>query len=158
MLCAVYAEPVCNSTITQTFMFTYQASKQTAGDQPCVCNSLLYSANTADQGSDADTTQSVLDSSPANSTLKHLSFSLFGLSCNSDGIAIELNGAAFGVLHPADFDCACGAQCVNKTLSVDFPMMDTPYLIGQVNNWTILDDSDYTLFTNATLQVESCLL
>ena len=122
-----------------------------------MCGSQVYSGNTANQDSDSDTTQSFLDTSPANSQLQHLSFSLFGLSCNSGDMAMELNGASFAELPPADFDCACGAQCVNKTSDTDFPVPNNPYLIGQVNTWTIADDNDYTLFTNATLQVKSCV-
>jgi len=149
------AENVCDSTYTQTFQFSYQANKQLVGEQPCVCGSLAYSANTP--GSDADASQAFLDSSPANSTLKYLSFSLLGLSCNSGGIGLLLNGFPLGQLPAADFDCACGAQCVTKAFTAAFPEANNPYQIGQVNSWTLADDADYTLFTNATLQVVNCL-
>ena len=135
----------------------YKASKQAAGDQPCICDSLSYSANTPDQGSNADTTQSVQDSAPANASVTQISFALFGVSCNSDDMAVQLNGVQIGVLPAADFDCACGAQCVTKSLTTDFTGLQSPYLTGQVNNVTVADDLDYTLFTNGTMQVQTCL-
>ena len=89
--------------------------------------------------------------------MTRISFSLFGVSCNSDDMVVQLNGIQVGVLPAADFDCACGAQCVTKTFTTDYTGLQSPYRTGQVNNVTIIDDSDYTLFTNGTMQVQTCL-
>ena len=72
-------------------------------------------------------------------------------------MAVQLNGVQVGVLPAADFDCACGAQCVTKSVTTDFTGLQSPYRTGQINNVTIVDDADYTLFTNATMQVQTCL-
>lgn len=102
-------------------------------------------------------TQSLQDSAPANSTVTRISFSLFGVSCNSDDMTVQLNGVQIGVLPAADFNCACGAQCVTKSFTSDFSGSESPYLTGQINNVTVADDLDYTLFTNGTMQVQTCL-
>lgn len=150
-------QAICNSTYVQTFPFTYQANKQAVGDQPCICDSYSYSANTQVQNSDADVTQSLQDNSPSNSSVTRISFFLFGVSCNSDDMVVQLNGIQVGVLPAAEFDCACGAQCVTKSFTSDYTGLQSPYRIGQVNNVTIIDDPDYTLFTNGTMQVQTCL-
>ena len=147
----------CNSTLIQTFPFTYQANNQSVGDQPCTCGSYSYSANTQDQNSNADSTQSLQDDAPSNSYVTRISFSLFGVSCNRGDMAVHLNGVQVGVLPATEFDCACGAQCVTKSFTHDFTGLQSPYLTGQINNVTIVDDPDYSLFTNGTMQVQTCL-
>lgn len=158
-MCFCAAEqPVCNSTLVQTFPLTYKANRQPETDSPCVCGSSSYSANTPISKADADATQRVQDSAPTNSSVMQISFSLLGISCNRAGMVVQVNGVQIGVLPAAEFACACGPQCVTKSFSSDFTGVQSPYLLGQVNNVTIVDDADYTLFTNGTMQVQTCSL
>lgn len=72
-------------------------------------------------------------------------------------MVVQVNGVEIGALPAAEFACACGPQCITKSFTSDFTAGQSPYLAGQVNNVTIADDADYTLFTNGTMQVQTCV-
>lgn len=72
-------------------------------------------------------------------------------------MVVQVNGVDIGALPAADFACACGPQCVTKSFTSDFSGGQSSYVAGQVNNVTIVNDADYTLFTNGTMQVQTCL-